>query len=185
MKLTIFENFHAGVSMLEEADQDRFYGSLARYAFEGAEPDLDGIAAAVWATIKPLVDKSLEGQANGAKGGNGRGNKGGKTQSENPTAKPKRKPTGKTQSENPSEKPPGKTGTENQKNRKEGNGKENLEDFFSNSDAPDDAAAARAAPPDAIDCPICDVPMERTNQRKPGTDQHIWRCPLCAEETVA
>lgn len=45
-----------------------------------------------------------------------------------------------------------------------------------------DAAVAVATPPSAKDCSNCGAPMERTGIRVPGTDRHIWRCTLCAEE---
>ncbi len=176
MFVKIFDNYHAGASLLSESEQDAFYGAVMRYAFEGKEPDFDGISAAVWATIKDFIDKSIQGQGNGSKGGNGRGNK-------NPE-----KDTAKTESETGHEKGSvkggSKTPSENQKKRIERNGKENLEGFFSNSSASDGAAVADATPPSAMECPTCGVPMERTNARVSGTDRHYWRCPLCATEVA-
>ena len=172
MFVKIFDNYHAGVACLTREEQDAFYGSVMRYAFEGEEPQLSGGAMCVWLTIKDFIDTSLKGQENGAKGGDGRGNK---KRSDDSAKDPS-----KTQSENPSGKPPAKRPPENQKNRKERNSRENLKGFSTNSDASGDAGAG--APPAAIQCPTCDAPMERTNLRKAGTDRHIWRCPLCHEE---
>lgn len=173
MKVTIFDNYHAGAALMSEAEQDAFYGAIMRYAFEGREPEFDGIAAALWATIKPLVDKSLKGQSDGAKGGDGRGNKRDKTPPENPPAKP----SAKTRAENPSGKPLQKRGSENQrKEKKERNGKENSESFFS---IPSDSvgADAQGAPPESKRpvCPLCESPV-RFDARTAK-----WSCGLCGE----
>jgi len=176
MFVKIFDNYHAGVSMLPEPEQDAFYGAVIRYAFEGREPEFEGISAAIWMTIKDFIDKSIQGQGNGSKGGNGRGNK-------NPD-----KDDTETRSETQSKKGSGKRGcktpSENQKKRIERNGKENPEGFFSNSaDASDGAALADATPPAALECPTCAVPMERTNSHR--GDSYYYRCPMCAEEVLA
>lgn len=169
MKLTIFDNYHAGVSMMPEEEQDAFYGAVVRYAFGGPEPEFEGMAAAIWATIKPLVDKSLAGQENGAKGGNGRGN----TKKVNPPAED----TG-TKAENPTGKPTAKRVSENQKKRKEGNGKEKPEVFLSNSHADSvGSAAAGAAPPSSSVpiCPTCSKPLRFS------ASAGRWRCTECGD----
>lgn len=185
MKLTLFDNYHAGVSQLPQEEQDAFYGAIARYVFEGVEPELEGVAAAIWATIRVLVDKSIEGQMNGAKGGNGRGNKS-VEKTEKPTAKtpsenPPVKPSGKTPQENPSKKPPAKTPSENQKKRKEkkGSERENPEGFsFTSYDSEDTATAnAVSSPPN---CPNCGSGMISTNSHKNG--KSLFLCPECFEE---
>lgn len=162
MFVKIFDNYHAGVSLLPEPEQDAFYGAVMRYAFEGKEPEFEGIAAAVWATIKDFIDKSMKGQDNGSKGGNGRGNKNpGKDGCETPPGTDSEKGSGKGGSKTPSE---------NQRNRRERNGKENPEGFFSNS-----------APPS--ECPNCGVLLERTPAHRGG--KLLYRCPMCAEEVWA
>ena len=172
MFVKIFDNYHAGVACLPKEEQDAFYGAIIRYAFEGEEPMLCGSPLCVWLTIKDFIDKSIEGQENGLKGGDGRGNKKGSEKDV--------KPPSKTPSENPPGKPPAKRGAENQKNRKEGKGKENPEGFFSTSPASDGAEADKSAPPSAFRCPVCDAPMERTNSHK--GDSFMFRCRLCGEE---
>ena len=174
MFVKIFDNYHAGVSMMTEAEQDAFYGAVMRYAFEGTEPDFEGIAAAVWMTIRDFIDKSIQGQGNGSKGGNGRGNR-------NPSKDPR-----ETQPEKESAKGGYKTPSENQKNRRERNGKENPKGFFSNSAAaPGGAEAARAAPPSAPACPNCGSGTIGTNSSRPradGTRRRMFVCPDCNEE---
>lgn len=44
------------------------------------------------------------------------------------------------------------------------------------------AATVKTAPPSALNCDVCGAPMERTGIRVAGTDRHLWRCTLCAEE---
>ena len=185
MKITIYDNYHAGISMLPTDEQDAFYGAIARYAFEGVEPELEGVAAAIWATIKTLVDKSLEGQANGAKGGNGRGNKADKnptakpiveTQTENPTVKP----SNKTPQENPTTVHDQNTRQKNQIKRKEGNGRENSENFSSIPPVYRDATAAGAAsrtqePSTRPVCPLCSRPV--TYSPLNGK----WKCQICGD----
>ena len=168
MFVKIFDNYHAGISQLPASEQDAFYGAVMRYAFDGEEPEFDGIKSAVWATIKPFIDKSTKGQENGSKGGNGRGNAN----------------TGKTDSETHSEKGGGKGGSkthsENHRNRKEGNGKGNPEGSFSNSeDAPCGADAAGAAPPAA--CPDCGGALRRTASHKPNGSV-LYLCDSCNGE---
>lgn len=109
MKVTVHDNWHEGVKSLPVEEQGRFYVGVMRYAFEGVEPEFEGILKAVWGVVRPFVDKSLKAQEYGAMGGDGRGNKKGS------------KTTSKTHLENPSENP-----TENQKEEKgiEGNGNE-------------------------------------------------------------
>lgn len=171
MKVTIFDNYHAGVSLLSEPEQDAFYGAVMRYAFEGEEPDFDGIAEAVWATIKPLIDKSLKGQQDGAKGGNGRGNK-------NPPENPSETPP-KTHLENPPGKPSGKRGSENQRKEKnEGKGKENPEGFFTLPAPSVDAAAAKAASTDDTKVPCCPLCSKRLTF---DASSLKWRCGMCGE----
>lgn len=162
MFVKIFDNYHAGVSLMSEAEQDAFYGAVMRYAFEGREPEFDGIAAAVWATIKDFIDKSLQGQSDGSKGGNGRGNR-------NPE-----KPQRKTDTENPPEKGGCKTPPENQKKRIEGIGKEKLEVFFSNSSG---CGADAGEPAPQPLCPMCSSPVERTGMADPD----YWWCASCKD----
>ena len=174
MFVKIFDNYHAGVSLLPKEEQDAFYGAVMRYAFEGEEPEFEGIASAVWMTIRDFIDKSIQGQGNGSKGGNGRGNK-------NPDKDPD-----ETHSEKGSIKGGCKTPSENQKNRRERNGIENLEGFYSNSnDASEGAEAAKAAPPSAPSCPKCGsgtIGTNSTKQRGDGSKRRLFICPDCAEE---
>lgn len=45
-----------------------------------------------------------------------------------------------------------------------------------------DADADKAASLSAIRCPKCGSAMTKTGQRRPGTDNFIWRCSECFEE---
>lgn len=172
MFVRIFDNYHAGISMLPEEEQDAFYGAVMRYVFEGREPEFDGVQAIIWATIGPLIDKSIAGQENGAKGGDGRGNRRtAKPKPETQSEKAPAKPRAKTKGENPSEKPPEKTPSENQIKRNKGNGNKNPEGFITNSPAAGAGADAGEPAPRTSGwvCPRCHSPAY--------PDGDGWRCP--------
>lgn len=184
MFLKLFDNYHAGISLLPEEEQDAFYGALARYAFEGIEPKLEGMALAVWMTIRTLIDDSLRGQENGAKGGNGRGNRSPrKTESENTSTED----PSKSGAEKGGIKPPSKTKRKEEKGI-ERKGKKNQKDFLTLPSDASDGAEAQGAPPDTPEkeqerepaacpvCPMCESPVVYDLRAQK------WRCTTCRDE---
>lgn len=172
MKLTIHDNWHDGVRALPREAQDAFYGALARYAFDGEEPGFQGIEAAVWAVVRPFIDKSAKAQESGAKGGNGRGNKTLPDTPndtlpdtlENPLADTLEKGSEKGFSK-PLKTPPTKL---IEKNIKEGKGRESLKDSL---------------PLPTHDCEKCGEPMRKVG-RVPGSKKDIWKCQSCLHEVI-
>lgn len=172
MKAVIYDNYHAGISMLPEEEQDAFYGAVMRYVFEGREPEFDGVQAIIWATIGPLIDKSTTGQKNGAKGGDGRGNRRvQKPKDETQSEKTSDKPKTKTKQQNPPAKPTCKTPSENQIKRNKGNEKDIPKEYLFNS--PTAGAGADAGEPaprtSGWVCPRCGSTAY--------PDGNGWRCP--------
>lgn len=130
--------------------------------FEGTVENL--VSARAMANIEKYQKRAEIARQNGKGGGR----------------KPKRKPSGNPAGSKVGTNAETKVGaTKQNKTKGIGSHKENQIPIAS-----DGAAAGKPAPPDAVQCPVCDAPMERTNAVKSGTDRHIWRCPLCAEEVA-
>lgn len=67
---TFFESFYESVSILDDSDQDQFFGALVRYAFTGEYPDkMNPYLHSLFILAKPNIDKSVENHVNGKKGG--------------------------------------------------------------------------------------------------------------------
>lgn len=72
---SFFQSYYdASLDLESEDEQDRFYGSIVRYAFTGIEPDFDlPQLRMAWKLVKPNVDKSIMNALNGASGGKQKG----------------------------------------------------------------------------------------------------------------
>lgn len=72
---TFFNSFYFGISSLpDEEDQLRLYKAIAEYALFDAEPQLDGVCAAMFELMRPNINSSNARRANGEKGGAPKGN---------------------------------------------------------------------------------------------------------------
>lgn len=174
-RFTMFDNWGEIFDELPDEDALALFRGMYRYAFKGVEPKFEkGSALSLtWKAIKPNIDSSGKAARNGgAKGSEKTSPKG----SEKTPAETPEKGSEKGPEETPSEQKKGKE----REGRGKGGGK-NLpleEDSFPTASG--GAAAGEPAPPSAVDCPRCGVPMERTNAHR--GDSALFRCPLCAEE---
>ena len=66
---SFFRSYHEAAKALEPEDQGVFYRALVDYVFDGTEPSLSGVLLACFELARPNLNKSLERQRAGAKGG--------------------------------------------------------------------------------------------------------------------
>ena len=67
---TFFRSFYEAASCLgDKAQQADFYNALCAYALDGKQPELDGVAAALFLLAKPNIDAGRRKAENGACGG--------------------------------------------------------------------------------------------------------------------
>lgn len=67
--LRIWHSYIEAARMLSDADRLAYYDALFDYGFDGIEPELDGIPAAMFLLTKPNLDKSISKSEAGAIGG--------------------------------------------------------------------------------------------------------------------
>ena len=158
-KLTFFRSFYEAFEDFPDEQRLALYDAVMRYAFEGVEPSLSGIAATVWKLVKPNVEKSLKRS---------------ETNSQN---------AAKTTAETTAETTAGANVEASAKEERKANPsririrsrsrsrskeKEGKEDFSSEKNPPSPAsggaAAANAAPPSASTCPACGGSLWRDTQ---------------------
>lgn len=69
-KFTFYSSMADALSELPASDRLAVYDAMGNYAFKGIVPTFDGIAPKVaWKLIRPLIDKAIECQETGKKGG--------------------------------------------------------------------------------------------------------------------
>lgn len=64
-----YGSFYEALSSLDDATRLECYDAMTQYALSGIEPELDGVAKAIFALIKPQIDANNRRYANGCKGG--------------------------------------------------------------------------------------------------------------------
>ena len=67
--LRIWHSYIEAARMLSDADRLAYYDALFDYGFDGIEPELTGIPAAMFLLTKPNLDKSISKSEAGAVGG--------------------------------------------------------------------------------------------------------------------
>ncbi|MFR9573727.1 MAG: DUF6291 domain-containing protein [Rikenellaceae bacterium] len=81
-----YGSFYESIDMLNNPEVElQLFKAIARYALHGVEPQLDGIAAVMWALMKPNIDAGLIRRNNAKKGGAPNGNRNAKGRLSNNT----------------------------------------------------------------------------------------------------
>ena len=74
-----FPFFNSFVEALDSLDDDKtelsLYRAITHYGLYGKEPELTGVENALWALLKPILEKSRKSFENGVMGGAPKGNK--------------------------------------------------------------------------------------------------------------
>lgn len=99
-RFSFYRSYYEAAKMLPEEEQGAFLMAVAEYAFDGVEPDFDGMEAMAFILIKPNIDASVKATENGKGGGRPpKKAKRDKKQGCEPSEKPPLKPTDETNSE--------------------------------------------------------------------------------------
>ena len=94
-----YGSFYEAISCLDDATRLQCYDAVASYAITGSEPELNGVAKAIFALVKPQIDANNKRYNNGCKGAE-YGKKGGRPVTKNPIGDNDENPIGDT-SKNP------------------------------------------------------------------------------------
>ena len=94
-----YGSFYEAISCLDDATRLQCYDAVASYAITGSEPELNGVAKAIFALVKPQIDANNKRYSNGCKGAE-YGKKGGRPVIKNPIGDNDENPIGDT-SKNP------------------------------------------------------------------------------------
>ena len=94
-----YGSFYEAISCLDDATRLQCYDAVASYAITGIDPELNGVAKAIFALIKPQIDANNKRYNNGCKGAE-YGKKGGRSVTKNPIGDNDENPIGDT-SKNP------------------------------------------------------------------------------------
>jgi len=78
-----YGSFYEAISCLDDATRLQCYDAVASYAITGSEPELNGVAKAIFALVKPQIDANNKRYSNGCKGAES-GKKGGRPVIKNP-----------------------------------------------------------------------------------------------------
>lgn len=68
-KITFFKSYFEAGKSLPVKERREFFDAVIMYAFDGAEPELSGTVAAVFAIAKPIITTSIKRSKSGSKGG--------------------------------------------------------------------------------------------------------------------
>ena len=98
-----YGSFYEAISCLDDATRLQCYDAVASYAITGIDPELNGVAKAIFALIKPQIDANNKRYNNGCKGAE-YGKKGGRPVTKNPIGDNDENPIG-VNDENPNETP--------------------------------------------------------------------------------
>lgn len=98
-----YGSFYEAISCLDDATRLQCYDAVASYAITGIDPELNGVAKAIFALIKPQIDANNKRYNNGCKGAE-YGKKGGRPVTKNPIGDNDENPIG-VNDENPKETP--------------------------------------------------------------------------------
>lgn len=66
---TFFESYYEAIAELEPEDQLAVYDAITRYSLYGFEPELSGVAKAIFAMAKPTIDRCQMRKEAGSHGG--------------------------------------------------------------------------------------------------------------------
>ena len=120
-----YGSFYEAISCLDDATRLQCYDAVASYAITGIDPELNGVAKAIFALIKPQIDANNKRYNNGCKGAE-YGKKGGRPVTKNPIGDNDENPIGDTSKnpigdndENPKETPNEKENENVNENEKE------------------------------------------------------------------
>ncbi len=104
--IVFYRSFYEAIKEIPLEEQGVVYNAIYGYALDGIEPELVGIAKAIFLLVKPQIDANNSKYANGCKGAE-HGKKGGRPQKQNPKETPKEPLRGfeLVQEENPKETP--------------------------------------------------------------------------------
>lgn len=69
-----YGSFYEALSSLDDATRLACYDAVSKYALSGEEPQLEGVAKAIFALIKPQIDANNQRYINGCKGGKPKAN---------------------------------------------------------------------------------------------------------------
>ena len=94
-----YGSFYEAISCLDDATRLQCYDAVASYAITGIDPELNGVAKAIFALIKPQIDANNKRYNNGCKGAE-YGKKGGRPVTKNPIGDNDENPIG-VNDENP------------------------------------------------------------------------------------
>ena len=64
-----YQSFYDAINDLDDADQLIVYRAICEYGLTGEEPELSGVASAMFKLIKPQIDANAKRRENGKKGG--------------------------------------------------------------------------------------------------------------------
>ena len=90
-----YGSFYEAISCLDDATRLQCYDAVASYAITGIDPELNGVAKAIFALIKPQIDANNKRYNNGCKGAE-YGKKGGRPVTKNPIGDNDENPIGDT-----------------------------------------------------------------------------------------
>ena len=96
--IVFYRSFYEAIKEIPIEQQGIVYNAIYGYALDGVEPELNGIAKAIFLLVKPQIDANNSRYENGKKGAE-YGKKGGRPKNENP------KETPNEPQENPKETP--------------------------------------------------------------------------------
>ena len=96
--IVFYRSFYEAIKEIPLEQQGIVYNAIYGYALDGVEPELNGIAKAIFLLVKPQIDANNSRYENGKKGAE-YGKKGGRPKKENP------KETPSEPQENPKETP--------------------------------------------------------------------------------
>ena len=120
-----YGSFYEAISCLDDATRLQCYDAVASYAITGIDPELNGVAKAIFALVKPQIDANNKRYNNGCKGAE-YGKKGGRPVTKNPIGDNDENPIGDTSKnpigvndENPKETPNEKENENVNENEKE------------------------------------------------------------------
>ena len=112
-----YGSFYEAISCLDDATRLQCYDAVASYAITGSEPELNGVAKAIFALVKPQIDANNKRYSNGCKGAE-YGKKGGRPVIKNPIGVNDENPIG-VNDENPNETPNEKENVNENENENE------------------------------------------------------------------
>lgn len=67
--MVIYRSFYEAIKDLDSATAGTIYNAILSYGLNGEEPDLEGVAKAIFTLVKPQIDANNRRKENGAKGG--------------------------------------------------------------------------------------------------------------------